>query len=122
MIKKGKMPITGTNTAMKAKAPVRATGSNAFPDAQKQVTQPPQPFANPKGTVHAPVKAPMYDSDKLVSNKVGAKALPGGAAVGQTKPINHSGNVFGRFGTTHPKRSGAQNIGKSRKNAAFFGE
>lgn len=115
-------PKTASTTQMQGKPPVRATGSNAFPDAQKQVTQPPQPFANPQGTVQLPTKA-SYDSHKLVKTSMGGvKGLPPGGPVGQTKPINQSGQVFGAKGISHPRKVGAQNIGKSRRSASFYGE
>jgi hypothetical protein len=131
-------PKTAAKTEMKPKPPVRATGSNAFPDAQKQVKQPPQPFANPKGPVNlkAPGNFAPGEQDVMVKpgnlgssfaatpyKSIGAKGLPDAAAVGQKKPINHSGNVFGRFGTSHPKKSSNPVVGqKSKRGSAFYGD
>lgn len=51
MIKKLNRPITGTNTAMQPKAPVQ---TKVGATAQRQIVQPPQPFANPKGAKNVP--------------------------------------------------------------------
>jgi hypothetical protein len=129
IMKKGK-PITGAKPAMKPKPPVKTT-TNTSADAEKQIKQPPQPFANKKGPVNVPISGAMQEDPKaemtanprfLKHTNIGHMALPKMSDAGQKKPINHSGNVFGRFGTSHPKRKGAQNLGASRKNATFYGE
>lgn len=123
-------PITASRTAMKPKPPVMTTPDTSR-DAQKQITQPPQPFANKKGPANLPVsdRLESYDSDytgpnkALIGSKVGAKALPPGSPVGQRKPINQSGQVFGRMGTKHPKHH-RPNTGHfpQKRNASFYGE
>lgn len=130
MIMKKKQPITGSRTAMKSKAPVKTT-TNTSSDAEKLIKQPPQPFANPNNIKNLPISKAMQEdpqaettsSPRFLKHKnIGHKALPNMSHVGQKKAVNHSGNVYGRFGTSHPKRKGAQNLGASRKNAKFYGE
>ena len=127
---KKKQPITGGKTTMRPKPPVK-TSMNTSSDAEKQILQPPQPFANKKGPVNTPISqakqedpnAEMTASPRFLKHtNIGHMALPKMSDAGQKKPIDHSGNVFGRFGTAHPKRKGAQNLGASRKNAKFYGE
>lgn len=130
-------PQTGANTAMKPKPPVKTNALKPSADAEKQIKQPPQPFANKLGPVNLPTtkqfesKGTDYAVEPGAVNKiksgikakpVGHMGLPNQAAVGQKRPINHSGNVFGRFGKNHPKKSRGQNLGASRKNASFYGE
>jgi|SRR6266550_6379832 len=132
MIKKGKMPITGTNKAMRPKPPVKTNAMTPSADAEKQIKQPPQPFANKNGPVNLPVHAQLESrgTDGVGQGKyskgttVGVKALPSGGPVGQKRPINQSGQVFGRMGTAHPKKKGSFFPGsfKAKKNAAFYGE
>jgi hypothetical protein len=122
-------PITGSTPQMKPKKVVKEAAKYISP--QQQIEQPPTPFANPQGTVNLPVKKTFESrgTDTTGSTRAskgvpmgGVKGLPPGGPVGQKKPINNSGNVFGRFGTSHPKHKGAQNLGASRKNAKFYGE
>jgi len=124
------IPVTGTNTAMKPKPPVM-TDSDTSAGATKQVMQPPAPFANKRGPANVPIseRKESYDTDytgpnkALIGTKVGAKALPPRGPVGQKKPINHSGNVFGRMGTSHPKHHRPNGSGfPSKRNASFYGE
>jgi hypothetical protein len=124
------MPITGGKTAMRPKPPVQTTPDTSA-DAQKQVMQPPAPFANKRGPANVPIseRKESYDTDytgpnkALIGTKVGAKALPLGAPVGQRRPINQSGQVFGRMGTSHPKRHRPNGAGyPSKRNASFYGE
>lgn len=129
MIKKKGKPITGTNTAMRPKAPVLTNSSKSSAQAQQQIMQPPQPFANPKGPVNLPVtkrlettSADLTKSIQGMKHKnIGHMALPNQKHAGQTKAINHSGNVFGRFGTKHPKKSRPNDNPKAKKHAAFYG-
>lgn len=123
-------PKTASNTAMRPKPPVMTNANNPSADAQKQIVQPPQPFANKRGPVNLPVKAQFEsrgtdgvgEGKYSKGTKVGAKALPSGGPVGQKRPINQSGQVFGKMGTSHPRKVGAQNLGKAKKNASFYGE
>ena len=132
MIKKKGMPITGTNTAMRAKPPVLSDAAHTSSDGQKLVQQPPMPFKNPTSTAQKPPAARASGGISTMEPKilsglkrttVGARALPPGGPVGQTKPINQSGQVNGRMGTSFPKRKGAFVSGlKAKKGAAFYGE
>ena|SRR2546430_2166550 len=139
MIKKGKMPITGTNKAMRPKPAVKTNAMTPSADAEKQIKQPPQPFANKFGTVNMPTKKQFESkgTDYAVepgtakdirsgirSKPVTVRGLPPGGPVGQTKPINQSGQVFGRMGTANPKKKGSFFPGtfKAKKNAAFYGD
>lgn len=125
------MPITGSKTNMRPKPPVMTDNTKTSLGAQQQVTQPPQPFANKRGTVNLPIseQKESYDTDytgpnkALIGSKVGAKALPSGAPVGQRKPINMSGQVFGAKGISHPKHHRPNGAGfPSKRSARFFGE
>src|SRR5205085_1344632 len=110
--------------AMRPKPPVLANNTNTSTAAEEQIKQPPQPFANKRGPVNLPVTKQFESrgTDGVGQGKyskgtpVGAKALPSGGPVGQKRPINQSGQVFGRMGTSHPRKVGSQNIGKSRKH------
>lgn len=124
------IPFTGTNTAMKPTPAVKTSPSTSR-DAEKLIKQPPQPFQNKNNIKNLPISGEPYESydtdytgpnRALIGKKVGAKALPNQADVGQKKPINHAGNVFGRFGTKHPKKHGPQNLDASRRSASFYGE
>lgn len=130
MIKKGKMPITGTNTAMRPKKPVLTDANTPSEDAQRMIKQPPQPFANPKGPVNLPVakkqdaRGTEVTAPHKVTHGVKAPATPSGGAVGQRRPISQSGQVYGPKGISHPKKKGSFFPGsfKSKKNASFYGE
>ena len=132
MIKKKGMPITGTNTEMKSKAPVLSDAAHTSSDGQKLITQPPWPFKNPTSTGQQPPAAKAPGGISTLEPKIlsglkrttpGAKALPPGGPVGQKKPINNSTQAAGRFGTSFPKRKGAYPSGyKAKKGAAFYGE
>jgi hypothetical protein len=81
----GHTPKTASRSAMRPKAPVRATGSNAFPDAQRQVTQPPAPFANPQGAKNVPTgrhDGSTYGVRYNVEAPVNAKPQSYGTLVG----------------------------------------
>lgn len=128
MIYKKGMPITGTNTAMKPKAPVQQKEGAG---AQRQIKQPPQPFANPQGPVNVGYASQKESTgtDLAAPGKtakgttVGAKALPSGAPVGQRKPINQSKQIAGRFGTSHGGRKAGNLVSglKRKRNKGFYG-
>jgi hypothetical protein len=81
----GRTPGTGYNPktlstkAMTPREPVRATGANALPDAQRQIMQPPQPFANPHGTVNVPAP-PNQNFKSVQTHSRPAKNLHGGSS------------------------------------------
>lgn len=125
-------PITASNTAMRSKPPVLSDANDTSRDAQKQIKQPPQPFANPmgakqaptgtgpKGAVPGPVRKPHAG---LQHSSPGIRALPSGGPVGQRKAINQSGQIGGRKGFPPPKRkAGSQNLSSVKRNASFYGE
>lgn len=124
-------PITGTNTAMRPTPNVLTDAAATSRDAQKLVRQPPMPFQNPDNQLNVKTGTgysggistalPKIASGLQHSNP-GARALPSGGPVGQNRAINQSGQVFGRMGTSHPRRVGSQNLSKVKKGAAFYGE
>lgn len=127
------MPITGTNTAMAPKAPVRSDAAHPSRDAEKKVMQPPSPFANPTSTAQSKpgAKAPGGIStlepkiqSGLKRSTVGAKALPTGGAIGQRKMPNQSGQIGGRMGYPPPSRKAGSNDSgyPVKRNARFYGE
>jgi hypothetical protein len=123
-------PKTASKSQMKPTPAPKTPGTSV--QAEKQIKRPPTPFANKFGTVNTPIseRKESYDSDytgpnkALIGTKLGAKALPSGAAVGQKRPINQSGQVNGRFGTKFPKRH-RPNTGhfpQKRSAKGFYGE
>ena len=123
-----KQPITGSKTKFGPKA--QAPTVNTSAQAEKMVKAAPSPFKSnqtgsipagsaPKGAVPGPVRKP---TSGLSGNRVGAKALPNLSAVGQRKAVNHSGNVYGRMGTSHPSKKGAFVSVPKKGNASFYGE
>ena len=132
MIKKKGMPITGTNTAMRSKPPVLSDAADTSRDSEKQIKQPPQPFANPMGAEQTPAGKGPKGATPGLEPKIraglqrttpGVKALPPRGPVGQKKPINQSGQIGGRMGFPPPQRkAGAQNLSKVKRNASFYGE
>lgn len=127
---KGK-PITGTNTAMRPTANVLSNAADTSRDAQKLVRQPPMPFQNPDNQLNTKAGTGAPGGISTLEPKIasgmqhsspGARALPSGGAVGQNRMPNQSGQVFGRMGTSHPRRVGQQNLSKPKKGAAFYGE
>ena len=126
------MPITGTNTQMSKKRPLVPDAKETSANAQTMIAEDPQPFKNrmttaqmpsgmgPRGAVPGPAQSPYANRQH---SSPGAKALPSGGPVGQRKPINQSGQVFGRMGTSHPKRHRPNGAGfPSHRNASFYGE
>ena len=121
IIKKNGKPITGSPAQMTARPQIKTDSTKSSAQAEQQIKMPPQPFANPKGAAKAPVSGTKPESANadyatgIHKKTVGHKALPGGKAVGQNKPISHAGTVFGRFGTKHPKHKGSL-------PSAFYGD
>lgn len=128
------MPITGSRPQTSKKRPFVPNAKDTSTDAQTMIQEPPAPFKNrntaaqiPSGSggsvgSNLPVDKPRPG---LQRSSIGAKALPQGAAVGQRKPINQSGQVNGRMGTSFPKKVGGKDLASkfpAKKNAAFYGE
>jgi len=97
-------PITGaTRTQMRPARPVQTT-SNTSADAQRQVTQPPQPFANPRGGAQTPVgsvRESAYGQPWDQTSRPGShpRRSPGSsvmsdaamlAAVGEPRPVSRA--------------------------------
>jgi hypothetical protein len=125
VIKKSGMPITGSRPDMRPKKPVKTNANNSSAQAEQQIKEPPQPFANKMGgAMFGAPQGPKgaVGSSGIDHTTVGAKALPPGGPVGQRKPINNSKQVGGRFGTSHPKKVGASPKLKKHGNASFYGE
>lgn len=124
---KGK-PITGAKPQMHTAPPVKTNANKSSQQAEQQIKQPPMPFANKLGPANIPVTSRLEASNadratnKMGGTNIGHGALPSGRPVGQTKAINHKGNVFGRFGTSHPKKHRPNDNPKAKKHAAFYGE
>ena len=125
------VPITGSTPRTSNKRPFVPDAKDTSADAQVMIAEAPSPFKNrnqageasagmgPKGAVPGPTRKPYAG---LEHSSPGAKALPSGGPVGQNRPINQSGQVFGRMGTSHPRHKGAQNLGKAKRHASFYGE
>lgn len=125
-------PKTASRTAMKPKAPVLSDAAHTSSDAQKLITRPPMPFANKNSLAQsAPGTKASGGVSTLEPNiksgmkrqTVGARALPSNGPIGQKRPINQSGQVNGRMGTSFPRKVGAYPSGfKAKRNASFYGE
>jgi hypothetical protein len=57
MIKKGGRPITGARPDMRPRPPVLSDAADTSRDAEKQIMQPADPFANPYGPLNVPAPA-----------------------------------------------------------------
>ena len=125
IIKKKGKPITGSAAQMTPKKPVTTDTSR---NTEKQIKMPQQPFASKQGAALAPISQQRLEADNadyataIRKKNIGHMALPNQKHVGQNKKINHSKNIFGRFGTNHPKRSSSQGAQPKSKKSAFFGE
>lgn len=128
------MPITGGRPAVSHKQPMVPDAKETSADEQRFISEPPTPFKNnmspaqmpagtgARGAVPGPVAKPFAN---LQHSSPGAKALPNRQPIGQRKPINQSGQVNGRFGTSFPRKVGGSDLaGKypSKRNASFYGE
>lgn len=133
MIKKKGMPVTGTNTAMKPKAPVLASQADTSRTAQQQILTPPAPFSNPNSVAQSAPGTKASGGVSTLEPKIasglqhsspGARALPQGGAVGYSKQPNQSKQIGGRMGFPPPKRRAGDNGAgyPAKKNARFYGE
>lgn len=125
------MPITGTNTQTSMRKPFIPNAKDTSSDAQTQIAQAPQPFKNRLTTAQMTTGSPkapggvstMEPKIQAGLKRSSAPDLPPRGPVGQRKPINQSGQVFGRLGTSHPRKVGQQGQGfPSKRNAKFYGE
>lgn len=126
-------PITGTNTSYSKKKPFVPDAKDTSANEQTMIAEPPAPFKNRSTAAQMPAgSGGKFGNAMPVSNNgnfgvrhssPGVKALPSGGPVGQTKPINQSGQVNGRMGTSFPKKVGQNGQGfPSKRNARFYGE
>ncbi len=126
------MPITGATPQYSKKAPLVPDAKETSANAQTMIAEAPTPFKNRNTVPNIPrptgpsggvsTLEPKIQSGLQHSNP-GARALPSGAPVGQNKPINQSGQVNGRMGTSFPRKVGSYPSGfKAKRNASFYGE
>lgn len=126
-------PITGGQKPRKSmKTPFVPDAKETSADVQTMIKEPPAPFKNKMTAAQSPAgtgprgAVPGQEPKNIYAGKsgssVGVKALPPGGPVGQRRPINQSGQVFGRMGISHPRKVGQQNLSKVKKRAAFYGE
>ena len=126
------MPITGAQPEFSRKNPLVPNAKDTSADEQTMIADAPSPFKNnqqtpqipagrgARGAVPGPNQKPYAGLERT---NLGARALPSGDAVGQRRPINQSGQVNGRFGTSFPKKVGSYPNGyPSKRNAHFYGE
>jgi hypothetical protein len=74
-------PITGSRTDMRPRPPVLSDAADTSRDAQKQILQPPQPFANRRGAEQTPAPANASFGRTQVAG-LPAKNLRGGSSHG----------------------------------------
>lgn len=126
-------PITGTNTQISKKQPFVPDAKETSQDEQTMIAEPPAPFKNKMTTAQMTIGGPKASggvstlepriASGLQRTSPGVKALPPRGPIGQTKPINQSGQVNGRMGTSFPKKVGQNGQGfPSKRNARFYGE
>ena len=127
------MPITGSKANMTPKAPVLNDAKETSLDLEKRISgRAQQPFTNTGGAATTPTSAGAPGGVSTLEPRVksglqhtnpGARALPQGGPVGQNRPINQSGQMNGRMGTSFPKKHRPNGAGfPSRRNASFYGE
>lgn len=135
--------ITGVSPSspsrsMKPKPGVLANQAKTSADLQARLAgKAPQPFTNTGGAYTAPTPASPRGAKpggESVANPkgvyagksgttVGAKANPGGSAVGYSQLPNQSKQIGGRMGFPPPaRRAGNNAFQKVRRNASFYGE
>jgi hypothetical protein len=128
-------PITGSRPPMGPKAPVLNDAKETSLDLEKRIAgRAQQPFANrggaattsasngPRGATPGLEPKGIYAGKS--GNTVGAKALPGGGAVGYSKLPNQSKQIGGRMGFPPPGRKAGNNTSRfpNKRNASFYGE
>lgn len=128
------MPITGAKPQWSKKAPQVPNAKDTSADAQTMIGEAPTPFKNRNTTANIGTSSGASGGISTLEPKIqsglkrsspGAKALPSGGPVGQRKPINQSGQVNGRMGTSFPKKVGGSDLVSkypSKRNARFYGE
>ena len=92
--------ITGEPMRSSMKRPFVPNAKDTSADAQTMIQEPPAPFKNDMTAAQAPTPSSMQQNN-MRGNP------PGQAAVGQNRPINQKGQVFGPKGVSHPSTVGA---------------
>ena len=122
------MPITGAKPHYSRKAPFVPDAKDTSADAQTMIAEAPMPFKNRMETPQMPAPAGPGTPGTGTTLRPGlrgtkAPMYPSGGPVGQNRMPNQSGQVFGRMGTSHPRRIGPDIRGAGkRKHASFYGE
>jgi len=126
------MPITGTNISTSQKRPFVPDAKDTSADEQTFIAEPPAPFKNNLSAAQLPTRTGASGGVSTLEPSIrsgmqrttpGARALPPGGPIGQRKPINQSGQMNGRMGTSFPRKIGQNGQGfPSKRNAKFYGE
>lgn len=96
-----KVPITGSKSRTSMRRPFVPNAKDTSADEEQMISAPPTPFKNDMTTAQMP-------TGNQAPQKTGAVgASPSNAAVGQKRPINNSGQVYGPKGVSHPSRIGS---------------
>lgn len=131
---KGQPISGGRNFFNPKKKPLVPDAKETSANAQTMIKEDPAPFKNNQTAAQQPTGVGASGGISTLEPKIksglthqspGVKALPPRGPVGQKKPINQSGQMNGRFGTTFPKKvGGADLVSKYPKkgNAKFYGE
>lgn len=126
-------PITAARVSQSRKSPFVPDAKETSANAQTMIKEPPAPFKNKLTTAQMSTggaKAsggvstllPKIQSG-LKHSSPGARALPQRGPIGQRKPVNMSGQVNGRMGTSFPRKVGQNGQGfPAKRNARFYGE
>lgn len=127
-------PITGQTPQYSKKSPLVPAPGKSSANAQTMIKEAPMPFKNDQTTPNLPAGTKASGGIPTLEPKIqsglrhsspGAKALPNRGPIGQRKPINQSGQVNGRFGTSFPSKVGGADLKSkypSKRNAKFYGE
>ena len=120
-------PITASSVSMSKKAPYVPDAKETSQDEMRMIAEPPTPFKNKMTTAQMPTGTGASGNvsagaSGLKHSSPGVRALPPGGPVGQRKPINQSGQVNGRMGTSFPRKVGASPSLTAKRNARFYGE
>lgn len=116
MRKARNVPTTGERMVSSQRRPFVPNAKDTSANEQTMISEPPTPFKNDMTTAQMPTGV-------MQTPKPGIGAAPGQAAVGQKRPINQSGQVFGAKGVSHPGRKGGFFPGSfaARKGASDAG-
>lgn len=127
------MPITGAQPEYSKKRPFVPNAKDTSSDEQTMIGEAPAPFKNRQTAPNIPTGTGASGGVSTLEPKIasglqhsspGVKALPDRGPIGQTKPINQSGQIGGQMGFPPPKRrAGVNGSGyPAKRNARFYGE